>query len=151
VGVESTIIGFEDNRIVLYRAGGVPAEAIEEVLQEKLVLQYHTTSEQPEVPGQLAAHYAPETRLVFGDIDSLITKYTGRKMAIISLQNIYPKVPVKQQYLLSPTGQLTEAAANLFSVLHRIDQEKYDIILAEEFPNEGLGRAINDRLKRAAI
>jgi L-threonylcarbamoyladenylate synthase len=151
VGVESTIIGFEDNRVVLYRAGGVAAEAIEEVLQEKLVIKDRTENNNPETPGQLASHYAPATRLLHGNVALHIAQYAGKKIAIIGFHQFYDGVPRHQQYLLSPDAHLNEAAANLFNVLHKLDKENYDLILAEIFPDEGLGRAINDRLKRAAV
>lgn len=134
VGVESTIIGFDGTLPMLLRAGGVPREALEAVLE--------TTLRAPETgaitaPGQLASHYAPrgrvrlnataprvgEVMLGFGGIDGMLN--------------------------LSPTGDLAEAAANLFDHLHRLDAHGAPIAVAP-IPQTGLGAAINDRLARAA-
>ena len=134
VGLESTIIGFEEGRAVLLRAGGVPAEQIEVALGSPLALP-NTTS--IIAPGQLASHYAPrghvrlnalnaqegEQFLGFGDIEGVLN--------------------------LSTSGDLVEAAANLFGHLHQLDAMDGPIAVAP-IPMHGLGRAINDRLARAA-
>ena len=150
VGIESTIIGFDENeRVILYRSGGVPAEAIEELLQEKLVTQKQSLNNFPSIPGQQKSHYAPHTQLHVGDINQLINDWQGKNIAIISYAYSYENVPLQNQFLLSPTKDLSEAAKNLFAALRAIDNLGADVILAEVFPEEGIGRAINDRLKRA--
>ena len=66
-----------------------------------------------------------------------------------TLKNIYHQIPLQDQFILSKEGDLNIAAQHLFSVMRSLDEKKYDIILAEIFPNKGLGKAINDRLFRA--
>lgn len=134
VGLESTIIGLNGDTAVLLRTGGVPTEEIEAVLGHTLLSANESTVT---APGQMASHYAPrgsvrlnataaqvgEHMLGFGDI--------GGDMS------------------LSARGDLTEAAANLFGHLHHLDAMGGPIAVAP-IPMEGLGRAINDRLTRAA-
>ena len=150
VGVESTIIGFDEmERVVLHRPGGISSEAIEAVLQEKIIQKKNALHEKPDTAGQLQSHYAPHTPLYTGDVNKLIKKYEGKKMAIISFTNQYTDIPLDCQFILSKNGQLGEAAKNLFAALRSIDQLKFNVVLAEIFPDEGIGKAINDRLSRA--
>ncbi|MBK8614111.1 MAG: threonylcarbamoyl-AMP synthase [Flavobacteriales bacterium] len=128
---------------VLYRAGGVPVEAIEKVIgivrpQVKHVL--------PVAPGMLESHYAPRKPVFIGDITELLKEHSGRA-AVISFTT---KHQAWRCEVLSPSGDLNEAARHLFATLRALDASEADVILAEVFPDEGLGRAINDRLKRAA-
>lgn len=139
VGLESTIIGFDQQnaaspRGVLLRAGGLAAEEIETALGHPLA---HPDGSNITAPGQLSSHYAPrghvrlnavsaqpeEHHLGFGDIGGNLN--------------------------LSPSGNLAEAAANLFDHLHQLDAQGGSIAVAP-IPMSGLGRAINDRLTRAA-
>ncbi len=146
VGLESAIVGFENGLPVLYRTGGIAVEALEAVLG--LPFQVKTAAgEHPVAPGQLAQHYAPETPLIAGDLEPLLAKLAGKKAAVISFARPYPAVYFN--VVLSAGGNEAEAAQNLFSALRRADAAGADIILAEWAPDTGLGRAINDRLRRA--
>jgi L-threonylcarbamoyladenylate synthase len=150
VGLESTIIGFDkDNRVLLYRSGGVSLEAIEEVLQEKVFIVENQHEGNPTTPGQLKSHYAPSTPLYNGNIKEMLTKWKNYRMATISFSSHFDEIPTENQFILSPNRSLSEAAGKLFAALRSIDQLEVDVILAEIFPEQGLGRAINDRLKRA--
>lgn len=144
VGVESTIIGWEDGTWVLYRAGGLPVEAIEEVIG-KLVAA--PQQDKPLAPGMLGSHYAPRKPLYIGDPPAWIARAPGERIGIISFTDRYP---VEHCEVLSPSGDLAEAARNLFAAMRRLDAADIDLIVAGSFPSYGLGRAINDRLKRAA-
>lgn len=144
VGVESTILGWEDGRWVLYRPGGIALEDIEAVIGSvaqavKQVL--------PAAPGMLESHYAPRKPVHVGDIDALLRRFAGRRIGIISFRQEHPGHRCE---VLSERGDLAEAARNLFAVLRDLDGSECAVILAERFPDEGLGRAINDRLRRAA-
>ncbi len=151
VGVESTIIGFDEaNSVVVHRLGGISIEDIEAVLQEKVLLPEKQYSHNPITPGQLKSHYAPSRPLFVGDVESLRKDSTGKKLAVISFIKRYSGVADENQFILSPSGLISEAATNLFAVLRAIDQLDFDLIIAEKFPVEGLGRAINDRLQRAS-
>ncbi len=136
VGVESTIIGCL-GRATALRAGGVPFEEIERVLG------YHLGAEvigkAPIAPGQLESHYAPK-----GHVRLNVTQPTADE-ELLGFGDVEGAV-----FNLSPTGDLREAAANLFDCLHRFDDRGTRKIAVSPIPNKGLGRAINDRLRRAA-
>ena len=149
VGLESTIISFDEKEnVIVHRVGGVAIEEIESALNEKVILQ---TQQQklPDTPGQLKSHYATHTPLVVGNINLLSDLYKEKKIAVISFAKSYNHPSIITQYILSPSGNLNEAAKNLFKTLRQVDAQKADVILAAHFPNEGLGIAINDRLQRA--
>jgi L-threonylcarbamoyladenylate synthase len=145
VGVESTIIGTEGDEIVIYRVGGVSVEEIASVTGREVVLSL--LHKRPETPGQLKTHYAPSTPMIVGDVDALIEANKNKKIAVISFTAAYPKVYANK--ILSPSGNLHEAASSLFSAIREIDRSDAELILAERFPDVGIGRAINDRLGRA--
>jgi len=145
VGIESTIVGVEGNQVVIYRMGGLSIEAIEQVTGP-VAVQTHSTSN-PKAPGQLKSHYAPRKRVILGDIDALLNSHGGPGTGVLSFQQDYG---VTHQCILSPSGSLTESAQRLFMALRALDKMPVNLILAEYVPNTGLGRAINDRLKRAA-
>ena len=140
VGVESTVVGFHQGRSVLLRPGGVSMEQLEAVVGE-LSLPHDTAT--PSSPGQLASHYAPIKPLRLN---------VGRVAAGESLLGFGPDCagPHDQSLNLSRTGDLVEAAANLFAMLRQLDQAPGQSIAVAPVPEHGLGRAINDRLRRAA-
>ncbi len=136
VGVESTIVGF-DPVPVLLRPGGLPVEAIESCLGAALV--HHAPDAAINAPGQLASHYAPEAPLRL----NAATANPGERLLGFG--------PVDGAVLnLSPSGDMVEAAANLFHHLHALDAGGAAPIAVSPIPDTGLGRAINDRLRRAA-
>lgn len=148
VGLESTIIGFINEEPVLYRLGGIALEALERVVGP-ITLQLNVSSN-PQAPGQLKTHYAPRKPLFVGDIPTLAIGKDLSKWAILSFRKAYADLSPGKAIILSPTGNLEEAAAKLFESLRMLDQWNGDGILAEHFPDKALGRAINDRLRRAA-
>jgi L-threonylcarbamoyladenylate synthase len=79
----------------------------------------------------------------------MIKQFEDKNIAIISFNKVYEGLKTGHQYVLSPSGDLNEAAKLLFEVMRSIDEFNFDIILTEHFPDKGLGRAINDRLGRA--
>lgn len=135
VGVESTIIGFQPGATLL-RPGGLPAEAIEACLGEPL--QGYSGSAFPTAPGQLASHYATNSSIRL----NALSLRTGEVMLGFG--------PMDCDLNLSQSGDLVEAAANLFDHLHRLDKKANSGIAVAPIPDQGLGRAINDRLARAA-
>lgn len=152
VGLESTIIGFDENEnVLLYRTGGISAEQIEVLLKEKVTLAKLASEEHPETAGQLKSHYAPHTPLYVGDIDELKKQFEGKRIATISFTKVFEGIDEAKQFILSDNGNLDEAAKNLFTALRLTDKLKVDVILAEQFPEEGIGKAINDRLGKAQV
>jgi L-threonylcarbamoyladenylate synthase len=145
VGIESTIVGFQQEQPVIYRMGGLGLEQIEETVGPvKTVLH---SSSNPQAPGQLQSHYAPRKKLMVGNLRELLRAHNTQRCAILSFRE---DLGHPYQYVLSPTGKLSEAAQHLFTALRQLDQQPVDLIVAEWVPNTGLGRAINDRLARAA-
>ncbi len=149
VGVESTILGFEQGRPVIYRKGGLSVEVIETLIGPVEVRAQ--SSSKPATPGMLKSHYAPRTPLVLGDLRELAQKYSGQRAGVLAFRQMLPGLPESRQRLLSPKGDLAEAAQRLFAAMHELDAMGLDVILAELLPEEGLGRAVNDRLRRASV
>ena len=144
VGVESTIVGWDNGRWHLYRPGGIALEDIEAVIGRVEPAVKHVL---PVAPGMLASHYAPRKPVHVGDVPALLRRFAGRAVGVISFRTEYPGHRCE---VLSESGDMAEAARHLFAVLRDMDASDCAVIVAEEFPNEGLGRAINDRLRRAA-
>lgn len=148
VGIESTIVGFEEGEVIIYRAGGLPIEKIETVVG-KVSLKPHSSSN-PAAPGMLKSHYAPRTPFQLGVVAELAKAFSSQEVGIIRYREYLAGIPENQQIILSAVGNLEEAARNLFSGMRALDALQLRCILAEPVPDEGLGRAINDRLRRAA-
>lgn len=149
VGIESTIVGFENDGVIVYRVGGLSLEKIELIIGD---VQIRTKSDSnPQSPGQLMSHYAPRKILKIGKIDELIAQNENRRIGVLSFQKKYSGDSIEKQIILSGSGDLNEAAQKLFSALRDLDKSDAELILSEEVPDIGLGRAINDRLKRASF
>ncbi len=149
VGLESTIAGVEDGKVVIYRLGGLPLEAIEnEIGSIELKLNQ---SSNPVAPGQLKSHYAPKKPLFIGDISELIKSHPGKKITLLCFGDHKHQAENVVMLNLSPEKSLEEAALNLFRYLRLSDESDADIVICEKLPDEGLGRAINDRLTRASV
>lgn len=146
VGIESSIIGFFDGEIVVLRKGGLAIEEIEAVVG-KVSIEEHSSSN-PKAPGMLKSHYAPRTRLLItGNL--LFVEEDTSKIGYLGFEKFSPNIPIENQLLLSPSGDLNEAAKNLFAYMRLLDARGFDKIYTELLPESGLGRAINDRIKRA--
>lgn len=146
-GLESTVVGFpEENRAVIYRLGGLEVEQLRSVLGRVDVVRAFDAIDDPALPkrgeqspGMLARHYAPRTPLVLLEADEDIpAAYEHQEKAFLSLET------------LSQSGNLIEAAANLFGTLRLLDEGSGDVIIARRMPDEGIGQAMNDRLYRAS-
>lgn len=147
VGVESTIIEITGNDVFLLRPGGITKEQIEELLNCKIEVKQRTTD--PNSPGQLPFHYSPRTPLKFLSEADLVN-LEDKKVGAIFLKEQTLDFNFNQTVILSSDGNLREAAANMFSALHRLDEKNLDVILVEPIPETGLGLAMMDRLKKAA-
>ncbi|MEQ8666190.1 MAG: L-threonylcarbamoyladenylate synthase [Rhodospirillales bacterium] len=142
VGLESTVVAVRpDGRIELLREGGISREDLEHVSKQSV----SPVSDPDEVraPGMLARHYQPRIPL---RIDA--TEAQAGEI-VIGFGPMSANMP-KANLNLSPTGDLREAAANLFAMLHDAETGGARAIAVTPIPDEGLGRAINDRLKRGA-
>jgi Sua5/YciO/YrdC/YwlC family protein len=147
VGLESTIVSCLNGEMRLLRPGGVPREAIEEVLGRTLLDGPASKDEEaPRAPGMLESHYAPRAlvRLAADDVrpgEGALLFGSGRPRGIEGARAVRN---------LSESGDLVEAAANLFAYLRAIDDAGVEAIAVTPIPAHGLGEAINDRLRRAA-
>ena len=147
-GLESTIIGFENDQAVLYRHGSIATEAIEKITGPLLVNATNDAS--PEAPGMLTRHYAPKTTTFLTDnVADLIKFFENKKIGLLVFKEKINNQNIIQQEVIAPTGNLDEAAKNLYAAMHRLDGHNLDVIIAERMPNHGLGKTMNDRLQRA--
>lgn len=147
-GIESTIIGFENDEPVLYRLGSIALEDIIEVIGEIKIKNKKEVA--PDAPGMLERHYAPETStFLVDDVLSFVADHPEKKIGVLSFKNAYDRSNIHTLEVLSSSGSLKEAAANLYATLHKLDQLDLDIIVAERMPDHNLGKSINDRLERA--
>ncbi|MEM6422312.1 MAG: Sua5/YciO/YrdC/YwlC family protein, partial [Pseudomonadota bacterium] len=146
VGLESTIIGLTDGRARLLRPGGLPVEALEAALGAPLELPEALTTGPLEAPGRLASHYAPAALL------RLAADAPREGEVWIGFGADPAGVVADRCVSLSAVGDLAEAAASLFAALRRADAlaGPAGTIAVAPIPDRGLGRAINDRLRRAA-
>ncbi len=160
VGVESTVIDMTSDPPGLLRPGGMPLERIRDIVGD--VLLPRKKGGPIASPGQLKSHYAPRAKLYLydwkslpdsvaasapataSDLSAAIVFDSGRAAAL-TRSGRFSRICV-----LSEKGDMAEAAARLFALLHELDSLGFDVIHAERVPEEGLGRAVNDRLSRAS-
>ncbi len=155
IGIESTIVAQNpiSGKIRILRKGGIIKEEIEKIVGN-VECSTGSTSE-PSAPGMLKSHYAPRSKLCIFDAAD-IPKIRGqiqnnKKSGALVFTNYLDSIPMPKQRRLSATADLTEAAQNLFAYLRDLDQLELDVIWAELVPDRGLGRAINDKLRRGAV
>jgi L-threonylcarbamoyladenylate synthase len=99
----------------------------------------------------LSKHYAPSTTTILTDeITSVIQKYSDKRIGVLQLSPTTLPSFVIAVETLSQTGNLEEAAKNLYAAMHRLDHQNLDLIIAQKMPAVGMGLAINDKLERAA-
>lgn len=150
VGVESTVVELLLSPRLL-RPGGIPLEEIQALLGPVEVV--HSTDNPGEraqvAPGMLPQHYAPRTPLRILSQPLTPEHLTSGRLGCLAFQQP-PAGDFAQVEILSSAGDLREAAANFFAALRRLDAAGLDLIVAETFPERDLGRALNDRLQRAA-
>jgi len=143
VGVESTIISFLDGKLSVLRPGGIGIEELQDVLKMKAEVY---SGDLKSAPGMLESHYAPVKKLI------LIEEGQEADFASAALLSFRGQNTARAEYfeVLSRSGNVREAAANLFSALHKMDQLPVSIIYAEMIPEEGIGLAVMNRLRKAS-
>ena len=141
IGVETTIIDLTTPQIVMLRAGGLSKEILEDFTGEKIYIS-HGDPDKPSAPGQLLKHYAP----------SMPMRINVEEDDVRPDEFFIGFGQVKKAHLnLSPSGNLNEAAANLFAFMREGEKHtEYKGIAMSPIPMEGLGLAINDRIRRAS-
>ncbi|WP_370000746.1 L-threonylcarbamoyladenylate synthase [Winogradskyella sp.] len=147
-GIESTIVGFENDEPIIYRLGSTAIEDIE-VIVGKIEIK-NSKEIAPDAPGMLERHYAPKTKTLLTDnIINVVNEHMDKRIGVITYRSKIENANIKEQVVLSKSGDLAESASKLYDALHQLDKMQLDIIIAEKFPDFGLGKSINDRLLRA--
>jgi len=145
IGIESTVLSLINEEPEILRPGGLPIEEIEKVIGK---VKIHTKSSKPLSPGQLPKHYSPKTPVkIFKSFDEI---KEDENIGILLFKKTDLNIKAKHVEILSESGDLVEAAGNLFATLHRLDEAGVDVIYAQEVPLTGLGFAIMDRLRKAS-
>lgn len=153
VGVESTVLLLTPDRAVLLRPGGTPLEAIEAIIGAVEIPPEHEARSLS--PGRAASHYAPRATVVLAAPETTPRAKPGERLGLLAATAEGRRVaetiggPFDAIEVLSPSGDLLEAAARLFDALHALDAADLDRIVAQPVPEVGLGRAVMDRLRRA--
>jgi L-threonylcarbamoyladenylate synthase len=147
VGIESTIIGFPTEKDVrVYRLGGIALEDLQAYVQGELMVNTKAV-QNTDAPGMLESHYAPTVKLIIGEPNNL--NYEG--IGALRFSTYHPEIRRDKQIILSKNGSLKEAALNLFASLRLLDTLGVNAVYGEYVPDYGLGKAINDRLRRASF
>lgn len=147
-GVESTIVAVENSTIKILRSGPITSEELAKFAE----VVFEKRGASPSAPGQLESHYAPRTPMQLMKHASEFEGIAGKRCGLLAWNPMaddesYEFASVE---ILSPSQNLREAAARLFAAMRRLDEEGLDLIIAEEVPEEGLGIAIMDRLRKAS-
>ena len=147
-GIESTIIGFENENPILYRLGSLSVEEIESIIGPIKIMNENNSS--PLAPGMLSRHYAPKTKTIVSEnIKEELKKHKNLKIGLLLFKDDIDSCENIVKEILTNKKDLKEAATNLYAAMHRLDRKNLDLIIAEKFPNNSLGKSINDRLNRA--
>ncbi|TVR81550.1 MAG: threonylcarbamoyl-AMP synthase [Chitinophagaceae bacterium] len=151
IGIESTILKIDKEKVYLLRAGTISAEEIEEKCGIKVIKNNIDRSIQS--PGMLRSHYAPQKKLLAfnrEELEEFIKNSKNQEICILAFDTYIDSIPTPNQRLLSVKKDELEAARNLFNMLHELDEMDSELILAEFLPEKGIGIAINDKLRRAS-
>jgi L-threonylcarbamoyladenylate synthase len=146
-GLESTIVKVGERGVRVLRSGPVTVEELKRVVPVEEDDSSAVESNRPEAPGRLLSHYAPRTSLRLASPATIGAAERGR-LGLLAWRDCEPGFGGAE--VLSAAGDLREAASRLFGALRRLDAGGYAQIVAELVPEQGLGVAINDRLRRAA-
>lgn len=152
VGLESTVISCRENDVVILRPGGITKEQIEEIIPVADIVMEN--NEKPASPGMKYKHYSPEVPLwlVEGNaeaIQQVVDKeqHKGKKVAVLASKEIYQQVKADERFNLG--GNLSEVASRLYDALRTFKEAEVDLIIAEVFPETGIGEAVMNRLRKA--
>lgn len=143
-GIESTIISYRDDRVHIHRHGAITIEELEEVVGKVSEKKEDGTYESP---GELPFHYAPSRPL---KIITSMDEIKNTSASFLAFRKPAEEPGVKYVRILSPNGDLGEAAANFFSYLIELDRHDVDVIYAEKIPEQGIGKAMMERLRKAS-
>ncbi|MGB3607383.1 L-threonylcarbamoyladenylate synthase [Psychroserpens sp.] len=149
-GIESTIIGFDHDEPIIYRLGSTSVEAIEGIVGSISIQNKKEIA--PDAPGMLERHYAPTTKTILvNNVSEAIEKHHGKRIGVLAFHSEVKHPAVTFQIILSKEKNMEIAASRLYDAMHQLDSQVLDLIIAQRFPNAGLGKSINDRLQRATV
>ena len=133
----------------MYRLGAIAVEEIEAVVGKVKI--FNADDIAPSAPGMLKKHYSPKTNFILtANVEDEIKKHQNKKIGVLSFDKNYDSKEIAVFKILSDASDLNEASQQLYAAMHQLDKENLDLIIAEKFPDNGLGNSINDRLNRAA-
>lgn len=147
VGIESTIVREYADHLAVLRLGGLSLEDLAAHSQKPVKLL--SAHEDGASPGSFKKHYATKTPLYLNWQATELPADQQTNLAYLRFAKPIEGIPLESQFILASDGQISTAARNLFSLLRALDSGTFSAILAETLPNEGLGKAVNDRLMRA--
>jgi L-threonylcarbamoyladenylate synthase len=147
VGLESTIVGCENENLIIYRKGGLDLDELRKVFSGEILIKDHSSSN-PQAPGMLSKHYSPKKRIEILDENTILDLIDKKSTGLLRYNT--PIAGFENQIVLSEKSDLNEAAFRLFDALRQFDKMDIQKVYIELVPEKGLGIAINDRLRRAA-
>ena len=147
-GLESTIIGLHEKKVVVYRLGSISLEDLTAELSYTPELK-NTSEKQVITSGMVEHHYAPKTPFFF--FDKTINDYSEKNNGFIFFKDQYPTIDDSNKIILSESGDLNEAAANLYDAIIEMDKREFTALFIERLPDFGLGKTMNDRLNRSTL
>lgn len=147
VGLESTIVGCENENLIIYRKGGLDLDELRKVFSGEILIKDHSSSN-PQAPGMLSKHYSPKKRIEILDETTILDLIDKKSTGLLRYNT--PIEGFENQIVLSGKSDLNEAAFRLFDALRQFDKMDIQKVYIELVPEKGLGIAINDRLRRAA-
>lgn len=149
-GIESTIVGFHDNVPIIYRQGAISVDAIEFIVGKSKVQA--TKNEKITTPGMSPMHYAPQTKFcIVGSILDFVHENQDLKIGVLTLGKSEFKQPNTTSINLSTAADLEEASTHLYKSMYDLDGMGLDCIIIELFPDIGIGKSLNDRIRRASF
>ena len=147
-GLESTIIGLHEKKVVVYRLGSISLEDLTAELSYTPELK-NTSEKQVITSGMVEHHYAPKTPFFF--FDETIIDYSEKNNGFIFFKDQYSIIEDSNKIILSKSGDLKEAAANLYDAIIEMDKREFTALFIERLPDFGLGKTMNDRLNRSTL
>lgn len=146
-GIESTIVGYEDGKVVLYREGFITQSEMEQVINTTIV--NNTKAAEIQAPGMYKKHYAPSCEMIVAkDLTMEIKRWHDKKIGLLLLQDNGANEHLT--VALSRNGNTKEALSNLYNALHYLEKENVDVIITQLFPEDTYGKIINERIVKAS-
>lgn len=146
-GIESTIVGFKENKPTIYRQGSITREEIEATIGSVRINCINTIV----APGMYKKHYSPTTPLIYtNDLKSTFHFNTNKRIALITYNQFDNEIPIHDQRLLYTNNNYKQGAFNLYAILHELDEADYDLIIAKQLPLTDLCLSLHDKLIRAS-